>query len=98
MSDDANATKTTVVDTVSAEAVLPEIKVESKDLTRIRSQLSLDDRASIATFGDNAQRNVVAYADRILAQTQNRELGDTGLLLTSIIAKAKGLDPAAMQK
>lgn len=98
MSDDANATKAPVIDTVSAEAVLPEIKVESKDLTRIRGQLSLDDRASIATFGDNAQRNVVAYADRILAQTQNRELGDTGRLLTDIIAKAKGLDPAAMQK
>jgi uncharacterized protein YaaN involved in tellurite resistance len=84
--------------TATPSVTLPEIKVESKDLTRIRSQISLDDRASIATFGDNAQRNVVAYADRILAQTQNRELGDTGKLLTDIIAKAKGLDPAAMAK
>lgn len=91
-------TMETVTDTVTASAKLPEIKVESKDLARIRGQLSLDDRASIATYGDNAQRNVVAYADRILAQTQNRELGDTGRLLTDIIAKAKGLDPAAMQK
>jgi uncharacterized protein YaaN involved in tellurite resistance len=82
----------------SASLPLPEIKIETKDLARIRGQLSLDDRASIATYGDNAQRNVVAYADRILAQTQNRELGDTGKLLTDIIAKAKGLDPAAMQK
>jgi uncharacterized protein YaaN involved in tellurite resistance len=85
-------------DTVTASAQLPEIKVESKDLARIRGQLSLEDRASIATYGDNAQRSVVAYADRILSQTQNRELGDTGKLLTDIIAKAKGLDPAAMQK
>jgi uncharacterized protein YaaN involved in tellurite resistance len=89
---------TVVADTVTASARLPEIKVESKDLARIRGQLSLDDRASIATYGDNAQRNVVAYADRILAQTQNRDLGETGKLLTDIIAKAKGLDPAAMQK
>jgi uncharacterized protein YaaN involved in tellurite resistance len=89
---------TTVTDTVTASVTLPEIKVETKDLVRIRGQLSLDDRASIATYGDNAQRNVVAYADRILAQTQNRELGETGKLLTDIIAKAKGLDPAAMQK
>jgi uncharacterized protein YaaN involved in tellurite resistance len=89
---------TTVTDTVNASVTLPEIKVETKDLVRIRGQLSLDDRASIATYGDNAQRNVVAYADRILAQTQNRELGETGKLLTDIIAKAKGLDPAAMQK
>jgi uncharacterized protein YaaN involved in tellurite resistance len=87
-----------VTDTVTASVTLPEIKVETKDLSRIRGQLSLDDRASIATYGDNAQRNVVAYADRILAQTQNRELGETGKLLTDIIAKAKGLDPAAMAK
>jgi uncharacterized protein YaaN involved in tellurite resistance len=87
-----------VTDTVAASVTLPEIKVETKDLSRIRGQLSLDDRASIATYGDNAQRNVVAYADRILAQTQNRELGETGKLLTDIIAKAKGLDPAAMAK
>jgi uncharacterized protein YaaN involved in tellurite resistance len=84
--------------TATTTVTLPEIKVETKDLARIRGQLSLDDRASIATYGDNAQRNVVAYADRILAQTQNRELGDTGKLLTDIIAKAKGLDPAAMAK
>jgi uncharacterized protein YaaN involved in tellurite resistance len=92
------ATGEAVTDTVTASVTLPEIKVETKDLARIRGQLSLDDRASIATYGDNAQRNVVAYADRILAQTQNRELGETGKLLTDIIAKAKGLDPAAMQK
>ncbi|GIU67829.1 toxic anion resistance protein [Candidatus Phycosocius spiralis] len=98
MSDEGNTTGSTTTETLQAAAVLPEIKVETKELNRIRGQLSLDDRASIATFGDNAQRNVVAYADRILAQTQNRELGDTGRLLTDIIAKAKGLDPAAMQK
>lgn len=88
------ATPTLVVD---APTSLPAIKVDRAELDRIRSQISLDDRASIATFGDNAQRNVVAYADRILAQTQNRELGDTGRLLSDIIARAKGLDPAAMQ-
>lgn len=92
------STSTSATETPTSTLPLPEIKVESKDLARIRGQLSLDDRASIATYGDNAQRNVVAYADRILAQTQNRELGDTGKLLTDIIAKAKGLDPAAMQK
>jgi uncharacterized protein YaaN involved in tellurite resistance len=79
-------------------AQLPVIKVDRAELDRIRTQISLDDRASIATFGDNAQRNVVAYADRILAQTQNRELGDTGRLLSDIIAKAKGLDAAELQK
>jgi uncharacterized protein YaaN involved in tellurite resistance len=98
-SSNAQAQPTDAPTATQTETVtLPEIKVETKDLSRIRGQLSLDDRASIATYGDNAQRNVVAYADRILAQTQNRELGETGKLLTDIIAKAKGLDPAAMAK
>ena len=39
-------------------------------------------RRSGAAFGDR-------FADRILAQTQNRELGDTGRLLTDIILKAE---------
>lgn len=77
---------------------LPQVQVAKTELTRIRKQISLDDRASIASFGDQAQRNVVAYADRILAQTRNKDLGETGKLLTDIIAKAKGLDPQALQK
>lgn len=77
---------------------LPSVQVAKTELTKIRAQISLDDRASIATFGDQAQRNVVAYADRILAQTRNKELGETGKLLTDIIAKAKGLDPNALEK
>lgn len=89
---------TATVDASPAGLALPAIKVDRAELDRIRSQLSLDDRATIATYGDQAQRNVVAYADKILAQTQNRELGDTGRLLSEIISKAKGLDPAAIQK
>ncbi|MCU0882417.1 MAG: toxic anion resistance protein [Hyphomonadaceae bacterium] len=88
----------TAVQTTTATLPLPAIKADRAELDRIRSQLSLDDRATIATYGDQAQRNVVAYADKILAQTQNRELGDTGKLLSEIIAKAKGLDPASVQK
>src|SRR5262249_29763609 len=34
---------------------------------------------------------------RILAQTQNRELGTTGKLLSDILGKARGLDPAALK-
>ena len=77
---------------------LPQVQVVKTELAKIRSQISLDDRAAIASFGDQAQRNVVAYADRILAQTRNKDLGETGKLLTDIIAKAKGLDPQALQK
>jgi uncharacterized protein YaaN involved in tellurite resistance len=39
----------------------------------------------------------VEFADRILAQTQNRELGNTGKLLSDILGKARGLDPATLR-
>jgi uncharacterized protein YaaN involved in tellurite resistance len=84
---------------------LPEIVVETPEtlpvdpeaLKRIRAEISLDDRARISTFGDRAQRSVTSYADKILSQTRNRELGDTGKLLTDIILRAKKLDPAALE-
>lgn len=83
---------------IAETKTLPAIVANKTELAKIRSQISLDDRASIATFGDSAQRNVVAYADKILSQTKNKDTGDTGKLLVDIIAKAKGLDPAAVQK
>src|SRR5262249_53971896 len=46
---------------------------------------------------DRAQRSVTSYADRILSQTRNKELGDTGKLLTDIILKAKKLDPSSLE-
>lgn len=88
------------INLVPAENLNPPviIKTSRQELDKIRTQISLDDRASIATFGDQAQRNVVAYADRILAQTRNKDLGETGKLLTDIISKAKGLDPQSVSK
>jgi uncharacterized protein YaaN involved in tellurite resistance len=71
--------------------------VDAKILERIRSEISIGDRAKISTYGDRAQRAATGYADRILAETRNKELGDTGRLLTDIILKAKKLDPSTLQ-
>jgi uncharacterized protein YaaN involved in tellurite resistance len=49
------------------------------------------------TFGEPAQRSVVEFADRVLAQTQNHELGNTGALLSEILGKARGLDEASLK-
>ncbi len=48
-------------------------------------------------FGDRAQDSVSGYADKILSQIRNRDLGQTGKLLTEIILKAKNLDPASLK-
>ena len=76
---------------------LQALPADATAIARIKSEIDLSDRARLVTFGDRAQRSVVEFADRILAQTQNRELGTTGKLLSDILAKARGLDPAALQ-
>src|ERR1700761_2527149 len=87
-------TDTATPDTV-AQAVIP---VESGKVATIKSSINIADTAQITAFGERAQRDVASFADKILSQTKNRELGDTGSLLSDIISKAKGLDPAQLQK
>jgi uncharacterized protein YaaN involved in tellurite resistance len=69
---------------------------DPKAVARIRAEIQLGDRAKLSTYGDRAQRSVTSYADKVLSQTRNRELGDTGKMLTDIIMKAKRLDPAQL--
>ena len=77
---------------------LPALAPAAGDIARIKSQINLDDRAQLVDYGAGAQRDVVDYAERVLKQTKNRELGETGALLTDIIAKARGLDPAKLEE
>lgn len=74
------------------------VEVDLNAVARIRSSIDLADRAAVSGFGDKAQRDVVAFADRVLAQTRNKDMGDTGKLLLDVIEKARGLDPAELQK
>jgi uncharacterized protein YaaN involved in tellurite resistance len=80
-----------------SDSVLPAV-TDQGVVARIKSEIDISDRARIVTFGDRAQRAVVDFADRILTQTQNRELGTTGSLLSDILAKARQLDPAALRE
>ena len=74
------------------------VAVDPDMVAQIMGGIDIADRARITSFGDKAQRDVVAFADRILAQTRNAEMGDTGKLLLSVIEKARGLDPAALKE
>ncbi|MES1202246.1 MAG: toxic anion resistance protein [Pseudomonadota bacterium] len=80
-----------------APTTTPVLVAEPTAIARIRNEIQISDRAKISTYGDRAQRSVTSYADRILSQTRNKELGDTGKLLTDIILKAKRLDPASLE-
>lgn len=74
------------------------VPVDAGKIADIKQAIDISDTAQVTSFGERAQRQVAGFADRILEQTRNRELGDTGELLSDIIAKAKGLDPASLQK
>ncbi len=82
---------------MSESAGLPVTTVDPGSVARIKASLDLTDRARLVTFGDRAQRNVVEFADRVLAETKNKELGTTGKLLSDVLGKAKGLDPATLR-
>jgi uncharacterized protein YaaN involved in tellurite resistance len=94
MSDDAQ--KPAPV-TTAQEVTLPPLQVDPVQVKKLKTEIQIGDRAKISTYGDRAQRSVTGYADKILAQTRNKDLGDTGKLLTDIILKAKKLDPAQLQ-
>lgn len=98
---DTPSTPQAAASTTAAEGAAPPglapLQVDTKVLERIRSEISIGDRAKITTYGDRAQRAATGYADKILAETRNKELGDTGRLLTDVILKAKKLDPSTLQ-
>jgi len=78
-------------------AAMPAIVANPSDVARIEAGIDVRDRAAISVYGDRAQQSVSDFADRILGQLRNRDLGDTGKLLTDILMKAKSLDPASLQ-
>ena len=77
---------------------LPALILDASTIARIESEIDISDRSRIVTFGDRAQSSVVEFADRVLAQTRNRDMGTTGKLLSDILAKARGLDPATIKE
>jgi uncharacterized protein YaaN involved in tellurite resistance len=82
---------------VSETIGVPALAADASAVARIKTEIDISDRSRIVTFGERAQRSVVEFADRILAQTQNRELGTTGKLLSDILGKARALDPATLK-
>lgn len=76
---------------------LPAVVADPNQVAVIKKSIDLADRAGVADYGEKSQRDVVAFADRVLAQTRNKDMGDTGKLLLDVIEKARGLDPAEVQ-
>jgi len=87
-----------MTDTSTPSTQLTPPAPDAGQVVAIKSSINIADTAQITAYGEGAQREVAGFADRILQQTKNREMGDAGELLSDIIAKAKGIDPASLQK
>jgi uncharacterized protein YaaN involved in tellurite resistance len=79
-------------------ADLPAVIADPAEIARISDAIDISDRAGISVYGDRAQRNVSDFADKILREVKNRDLGEVGKLLTDIILKSKNLDPASLKE
>ena len=90
---DANTTTTSVEPTL-----LPAVVADPGEVAKIADTIDVKDRAAISVYGDRAQQSVTDFADKILSQVRNKDLGNTGALLTDIILKAKNLDPASLKE
>jgi len=77
---------------------LPAVQADPSEVARIEEGIDISDRAGISIYGDGAQKSVTAYADRILGQVRNKDVGEAGKLLSDILLKAQKLDPASLQE
>jgi uncharacterized protein YaaN involved in tellurite resistance len=73
----------------TAAPAAPPMPDNSKVLA-IQRTIDIADTAQVTSFGERAQRNVAGFADQILNQTKNRELGDTASCSATSSARRAG--------
>lgn len=62
------------------------------EVDRLAAQLDVRDSASILKFGQEAQNRASAAADAMLEGARNREAGEAGQTLSSLLATLRGFD------
>lgn len=61
-------------------------------VARLAGQLDISDPASILRFGQEAQSRATVAADAMLEGARNREAGDAGVTLSTLIGTLRGFD------
>jgi uncharacterized protein YaaN involved in tellurite resistance len=88
----------TTTGTPSVQSPMPPVvSADPGEIAKIETEINIQDRAGISVYGDRAQRAATNFADEILSQVRNKDVGEAGKLLTDILLKAKKLDPASLQ-
>ena len=66
--------------------------VQQQKVQQLAAKIDLDDTNSIIGFGVEAQRELTASADQMLAQARNKDVGPVGDTLGDLMLKVRGLD------
>jgi uncharacterized protein YaaN involved in tellurite resistance len=83
-----------VADLAAAVARLPEER--RPEVERLAAQLEIADPGSILRFGQEAQSRATAAADAMLEGAQNREAGEAGQTLSSLLGTLRGFDMSGL--
>jgi uncharacterized protein YaaN involved in tellurite resistance len=67
------------------------------EIERLASQLQVTDPGSILRFGQEAQNRATAAADAMLEGARNREAGEAGVTLSTLLGTLRGFDMGALQ-
>lgn len=81
-----------------ASSLPPEARPNADLVSEIRAAIDLDDRQSVAAFGEHAQRAVAEFADGVLRETMNKDAGPIGELLADMLGKVQGLAPDRLKE
>ncbi|WP_135466126.1 toxic anion resistance protein [Crenalkalicoccus roseus] len=66
------------------------------EIERLAQQLDIADPGSILRFGQEAQNRATAAADAMLEGARNREAGEAGVTLSSLLATLRGFDMSGL--
>ncbi|MBR0654778.1 toxic anion resistance protein [Plastoroseomonas arctica] len=76
----------------TSETMVADPAAREAAITRLSAALKIDDPGSILRFGQEAQNRATSAADAMLEGARNREAGEAGQTLASLLATLRGFD------
>jgi uncharacterized protein YaaN involved in tellurite resistance len=83
---------------LEAAASAPPPAERRPEIERLATQLEINDPGSILRFGQEAQSRATAAADAMLEGARNREAGEAGVTLSTLLGTLRGFDMGALQE
>ena len=96
MTDTAAAVRDATAATL--KAATEQVPAERRpEVERLAGQLAITDPGSILRFGQDAQNRATAAADAMLEGARNREAGEAGQTLSTLLGTLRGFDMSGLQ-